>query len=180
VKTSPLLAYPPVPNQAAEVSVDHRKRQARLPGDILGGEILQFLAGRYHRLRGVVIALMRRAAGGLIRNGVALVGLRGTAASMGRSARKKVGAAVRGWASCLGRIFEIHVIKCRCGGRMVPMGTIRDDAELDRVLRHEGLEVDFPRTKPSRAPPSLYGGEEGQMDPSSEAWDGKDEERADD
>jgi len=111
---------------------------------------------------------------------VALVGLRGAAASMGRSAKKKVTAAVRGWASCLGRIFEINIIKCPCGGTMRPIATIRDDVELTRVLRHEGLEVDFPRTKPSRSPPWMYGGEEGQMDPSTEAWDGKDEERADD
>ena len=60
------------------------------------------------------------------------------------------------------------------------MGTIRDDAELERVLRHEGLEVDFPRTKRSRSPPSVYGGEDGQVEPSDDAWDGKDEERADD
>jgi diadenosine tetraphosphate (Ap4A) HIT family hydrolase len=116
----------------------------------------------------------------LIRNGVALVGLRGAAASMGRSMRKKVTAAVRGWASCLGRIFEVNPIKCRCGGTMVAIATIRDDAELERVLRHEGLEVDFPRTKPSRSPPSVYGGEDGQVEPSNDAWDGKDEERAED
>jgi hypothetical protein len=63
---------------------------------------------------------------------------------------------------------------------MVAIATIRDDFELDRVLRHEGLEVDFPRTKPSRSPPSVYGGEDGQVEPSNDAWDGKDEERAED
>ena len=75
----------------------------------------------------------------------------------------------------MGRIFEVDVIKCmRCGGTMKAIATITDDAELERLLKHVGLEADFPKTKPARAPPSTGGGEGSQVDPATDAWDGKD------
>src|SRR5271154_3358002 len=95
----------------------------------------------------------------IICEGIALVGVVGAAASTARKARKVVAAAVRGWASCLGRIFEIDVIKClRCGGTMKAIATITDDGELERLLRHVGIEADFPKTRPARAPPLPFGG----------------------
>ncbi len=106
---------------------------------------------------------------------MALVGVLGTAATTARAARKVVAAAVKGWASCLGRIFEIDVIKCaRCGGRMRPIAAITEAVELERLLLHVGLEADFPRTRPARAPPLGWGREGSQVDPATDAWDGKD------
>jgi hypothetical protein len=88
---------------------------------------------------------------------------------------------VKGWAACLGRIFEIDVIKCaRCGGTMKAIATITADAELERLLRHVGLEADLPKTRPARAPPALWGGEGSRVDPATDAWDGKDSLPADD
>jgi hypothetical protein len=117
----------------------------------------------------------------LIREGLALVGALGTAARTARAARKVVASAVRGWASCLGRIFEVDVIKCtRCGGTMKAIASINDDAELERLLRHVGLEADLPTTRPARAPPTALGGEGSQVDPGTDAWDGKDSQPADD
>ena len=110
-----------------------------------------------------------------------LVGVLGTAASTARKARKVAAAAVKGWASCLGRIFEVDVIKCaRCGGRMRPIAAITDAVELERFLLHVGLEADFPRTRPARAPPAPWGGEGSQVDPATDAWDGKDAPPAED
>ena len=63
---------------------------------------------------------------------------------------------------------------------MRPIATITDGVELERLLTHVGLEADFPRTRPSRAPPTLWGGEGSQVDPAADAWEGKDEERAED
>jgi hypothetical protein len=144
---------------------------------------------RYHGVLGprsplreaVTRAAKEKANFQLIREGLALVGVLGTAASTARAARKVVAAAVKGWASCLGRIFEIDVIKCaRCGGRMRAMASITDDAELERLLTHVGLEADFPRTRPARAPPLAWGGEGSQVDPATDAWDGKDAPPAED
>ena len=110
-----------------------------------------------------------------------MVGVRGAAASMGRAARKAARSLVRGWASCLGRIFAVDVIKCsRCGGTMKAIASIRDDEELERLLRHVGLDAEFPTTRPARAPPAAWAGEGSQVDPAVEAWDGKDEQPADD
>ncbi len=117
----------------------------------------------------------------LIREGLVLVGVRGAAASMARVARKAARSLVRGWASCLGRIFEVDVIKCaRCGGTMKAIASIRDDVELERLLRHVGLDADFPKTRPARAPPAAWAGEGSQVDPTVDAWDGKDAQPADD
>jgi hypothetical protein len=117
----------------------------------------------------------------LIREGLALVGALGTAAAIVRAARKAGRSAVRGWASCLGRIFEIDVITCaRCGGTMKAIASITEDGEFERLLRHVGLEADFPKTLPARAPPAAWGGEDSQADAAVDAWDGKDEQPADD
>jgi len=111
---------------------------------------------------------------------LALVGVLGTAATTARAARKVVAAAVKGWAACLGRIFLVDVIKCaRCGGTMRAIAKITDDTELERLLRHVGLETDLPKTRPARAPPVAWGGEGSQVDPATDAWEGKDAQPAD-
>ena len=116
----------------------------------------------------------------LIREGIALVGVLGTAARTARAARKAVASAVKGWAACLGRIFLVDVIKCaRCGGTMRAIASITDDAELERLLSHVGMEADLPRTRPARGPPAAFGGEGSQVDPGTDAWDGKDAQPAD-
>ncbi len=95
-----------------------------------------------------------------------------------RAKRAASGAAermVRGWAACLGRILGVDDIKCpKCGGELLAVAAIQDDVELERLMEHLGLEKDFPRTKPARAPPGA-GGEDSQVDPAVEAWEGKDE-----
>jgi hypothetical protein len=64
--------------------------------------------------------------------------------------------------------------RARCGGRMRPIASITDAAELERLLRHVGLEADFPKTRPARAPPLVWGGEGSQVDPGLDAWDAPD------
>ena len=59
---------------------------------------------------------------------------------------------------------------------MKPIAVITDGHELDRLLTHLGVEVDFPKTRPARSLPRYPGDEDTQFDPGSEAWDGKDEE----
>ncbi len=54
------------------------------------------------------------------------------------------------------------------------VAVITEDRELDRLLAHLGLEVDFPKMKPARSPPRGFG-EDTQVDPEVEAWEGKDE-----
>jgi hypothetical protein len=62
---------------------------------------------------------------------------------------------------------------------MKAIASITDDAELERLLTHVGLEADLPKTRPARAPPGMFGGEGSQVDPATDAWDGKDELPAD-
>ncbi len=51
---------------------------------------------------------------------------------------------------------------------------ITDDKELPRLLSHLGLPTDFPIIAPPRSPP-LATGEDSQVDPSLDKWDGIDE-----
>ena len=62
-----------------------------------------------------------------------------------------------------------------CGGTMTAMASIVDDHEVGRVLAHLGMPAEFPKTKPSRAPPGMMFDEDGQLDPGVDGWDGKDE-----
>ncbi len=57
---------------------------------------------------------------------------------------------------------------------MRAVAVIVEDRELDRILAHLGEEVDFPKTAPARSPPRQRG-EESQIDPWVEAWEGRDE-----
>ena len=72
-----------------------------------------------------------------IRDGLVVTGAKGVAAAVLRAARKAVSQAARGWAACLGRIFEVCPIKCSaCGGEMKAISVITEDEELDRLLAH--------------------------------------------
>jgi hypothetical protein len=74
------------------------------------------------------------------------------------------------------KIFEVDPVRCvKCGGEMKLAAVILDDGELDRILAHEGWPVEFPRTKPSRAPPGgeEREGEDSQVDPRAERWEGR-------
>ena len=107
----------------------------------------------------------------MIRSGLAVTGVVGEAAKAARA----VSRAARSWAACLGRIFGVDVSKCvKCGGVMRAVAVITEDVELDRILAHLGLEEDFPKTKPARSPPR-WCGEDSQVDPGVEAWEGIDE-----
>ena len=59
---------------------------------------------------------------------------------------------------------------------MVPVAAIVAGEELVRLLRHLGLPVEFPKTKPARSPPLPLRGEESQIDPSLDAFDRADED----
>ena len=58
---------------------------------------------------------------------------------------------------------------------MVPVAVILEDRELDRLLRHLGLPTEFPKGKPARSPPFSWVGEDSQVDPAADAWDGGDD-----
>ncbi len=99
------------------------------------------------------------------------------AVSMRKAAGKVSSAASRAWAACLKRVFEVNPILCRrCGIEMVPVAVIVAGEELVRLLTHLGLAVEFPKTKPARSPPLPFRGEESQIDPSLDAFDGVDED----
>lgn len=57
---------------------------------------------------------------------------------------------------------------------MRAVAVITDDGELERILAHLGVEADFPKTKAARSPPRMWG-EDTQVDPAVEAWEGIDE-----
>ena len=99
-----------------------------------------------------------------------------TAATLAcQGARKVLSAALRTWAACLRRVFEVEPILCpACGADLQPVAAILDDRELERLLRHLGLPAELPRTRPARAPPPRAL-EDCQLDPRLEAWLGIDE-----
>ena len=102
--------------------------------------------------------------------GIAPASVLGTAVATVRTARRAASRALRGWASCLaekhilippgtwrsrakclGRIFEVYPIKCAaCGAKMEAVASIMADHELERLLKHLGLEADFPKTTSRR------------------------------
>jgi Zn-finger nucleic acid-binding protein len=95
-----------------------------------------------------------------------------------REARKAASAALRSWAACVRKVFEVDPVLCaKCGGEMKLVAVVLDDGELDRILAHQGWPVEFPKTKPSRSPPRREesADAEGQIDPRVEKWDGRDE-----
>ncbi len=97
--------------------------------------------------------------------------------SMRKAAGKIATAAFKAWAACLKRVFEVNPILCRrCGIEMVPVAAIVSGEELVRLLRHLELPVEFPKTKLARSPPLPFRGEESQIDPSTDAFDGVDED----
>lgn len=83
-------------------------------------------------------------------------------------------AAKRSWALALSRAFEVYPIICvDCGVEMKPMAVITTDAELVKILSHMNQPTEFPRLKPSRAPP-LPMEYESQINPAAERWEGID------
>lgn len=93
-----------------------------------------------------------------------------------RILRKAASAAAKSWAACLRRVFELDPLLCpSCQVEMLPVAVILDDQELARLLVHLGLPAKFPRTKPARSPPLPLRGEDSQIDPAADAWEGKDD-----
>jgi hypothetical protein len=79
----------------------------------------------------------------------------------------------------LRKIFEVDALLCpRCGGELVAVAAITDDRELNRLLVNLGLPADFPKTKPARASPRAWSGEDSQIDPAADVWDGRDDPSA--
>ena len=96
----------------------------------------------------------------------------------GKAAKAAASAALKSWAACVRKVFEVDPVLCvKCGGEMKLVAVILDDGELDRILAHQGWPTEFPKTKASRAPPAraLSADEDGQLDPRAEKWDGRDE-----
>lgn len=95
-----------------------------------------------------------------------------------QGARRALSAALKAWAACLRRVFEVEPIICPvCGVDLQPVAAILDDREIERLLRHLGLPAELPRTRPARAPPPTPS-EDCQLDPRVEAWQGIDEPAA--
>ena len=93
-----------------------------------------------------------------------------------REARKAASAALRSWAACVRKVFEVDPVRCaKCGGEMKLVAVVLDDGELNRILAHEGWPVEWPKTKPSRSPPTraTSADADGQIDPRVEKWDGR-------
>jgi hypothetical protein len=96
------------------------------------------------------------------------------AGKIAREARRAAKAAGRAWAACMRNIFEVDPVRCvKCGGEMKLASVILDDRELDRILAHQGWSVEFPKTKPSRAPPGIERREGGQLDARVDAEEGR-------
>jgi hypothetical protein len=56
------------------------------------------------------------------------------------------------WSRALARAFKIDVLKCEaCGGNLVPLGVLKDSAQMTRYLQHVGLDPE----PPARAPPRI-------------------------
>jgi len=92
-----------------------------------------------------------------------------------QAARRVLSAALKTWAACLRRVFEVEPILCpACGVELQPVAAILDDRELERLLRHLGLPAELPRARPARAPP-MAPSEDSQVDPRVEVWEGVDE-----
>jgi hypothetical protein len=74
----------------------------------------------------------------------------------------------KSWSLMLARVFKIDVLKCSCGGDLRPLGAIKDLDQVQRYLKHAGIDC----VPPSRAPPRLVQ-EELQFEeaPSEEEYD---------
>ena len=112
--------------------------------------------------------------------GVPTAGIRAVMAGAQRVLHKAASVAAQSWAACLRKVFEVDPLLCpSCQAEMVPIAIITENRELTRLLAHLGLPTEFPKTKPARGPPSPYGGQNSQIDPAVDAWDGKDDLPAD-
>jgi Zn-finger nucleic acid-binding protein len=114
--------------------------------------------------------------------GYAVTLLGRAAREAGKAAKKAASAARKSWAACMRKVFEVDPVLCaKCGGEMKLVAVILDDGELDRILAHQGWPTEFPKTKPSRAPPARGSSadEEGQLDARVDKWDGRDEPSGD-
>jgi hypothetical protein len=107
--------------------------------------------------------------------GFALGGMAAAGRALSRAFGSAVSAAARSWAACLRRVFEVDPLLCpSCRAEMTPVAVLLDDRELTRVLAHLGLDTDFPKTQPARAPPRSEDFADTQLDASIDAWDGRD------
>jgi len=97
-----------------------------------------------------------------------------------KAAKKAASAALRSWAACVRKVFEVDPVRCvKCGGEMKLVAVVLDDDELSRILAHQGWPIEFPKTKPPRSPPARATGADGesQIDPRVEKWDGRQDEQ---
>jgi len=128
-------------------------------------------------LRGAVNAATRgKATSAELEAGYGFTAAARAAREVRKAAKKAASAALRSWAACVRKVFEVDPVRCvKCGGEMKLVAVILDDGELDRILANQGWPVEFPKTKPSRSPPSRGADTdaEGQLDPRAERWDGR-------
>ena len=55
------------------------------------------------------------------------------------------------WARMLSRFFGIDALKCDCGGELRPVSAILKGDEVNRYLRHLGLDADPPNLEVEEA-----------------------------
>jgi Zn-finger nucleic acid-binding protein len=130
-------------------------------------------------LRGAVSAAAReKATSEELECGYAVTLLGRAAREAVKAARKAASAAGRAWSACMRKVFEIDPVRCvKCGGEMRLVAVIMDDGELDRILANQGWPTEFPKTRPSRAPPMRgpIAEEESQIDPREGKWEGRED-----
>jgi len=85
-------------------------------------------------------------------------------------------AASGAWARMLSRVFEAFPLLCpACNLAMRPVAAVTEAGEITRILNHLGLSADYPVTQPARSPPRRAYGEDCQINPLVEAFQGIDE-----
>ncbi len=57
----------------------------------------------------------------------------------------------KSWTLMLARGFKIAVLKCDCGGDLIPLGAVRDLGEVRGYLQHVNIEYDPPPRGPPKA-----------------------------
>ena len=50
----------------------------------------------------------------------------------------------------LAKVFKLDVLKCECGGELIPLGAVTDTEQVRRYLKHCSIDYDPPKRGPPR------------------------------
>jgi len=50
----------------------------------------------------------------------------------------------------LAKVFKLDVLKCECGGELIPHGAVTDTEQVCRYLKHCSIDYDPPKRGPPR------------------------------